>query len=78
MPRYFLNLRYRDRVFVDDEGEDLPDDAAATVAARKAARDLLAFGRMAAIRNWFDCSLEVVDGAGRLVLRLPFGEALGG
>ena len=27
MPRYYMNLRYRDRLFRDEEGDDLPEHA---------------------------------------------------
>ena len=31
---------------------------------------------MDSIRNWFDCSFEVTNEAGQVVLVMPFGETL--
>ena len=69
-----MNVRYRGRVFADEEGDALPDEAAARAYALETARDLISNGRMDAIRNWFDCTFEITDEAGRLVLTVPFGE----
>ena len=32
---------------------------------------------MDSIRSWFECSFEVTDEEGRLVLTMPFAEAVG-
>ena len=77
VPRYYMNLRYRDRLFQDEEGDELPDDAAAREHARETARDLIGNGRMDSIRNWFDCTFEVTNEAGQDVLTMPFGESIG-
>ena len=76
MPRFFLRLRYRDRLFVDQEGDDLAGADAVRGHALETARDLIAHARMASIRSWFDCSFEVTDEAGRVVLVLPFGDTI--
>jgi hypothetical protein len=31
---------------------------------------------MDSIRSWFDCSFEVTDEAGRVVLTMPFSETI--
>jgi hypothetical protein len=54
VPRFFMNLRYRDRLFTDDEGDELPDEAAARAYAVQTARDLISNGRLDLIRNWFE------------------------
>ena len=76
VPCFFLNLRYRDRLFVDEEGDDLADEQAVQGHALEAARDLIARTRMDSIRNWFDCSFEVTNEAGRIVLVMPFAETV--
>jgi hypothetical protein len=74
VPRYYMNLRYRDRLFRDEEGDDLPEHALRQHAL-STARDLLQ-ARMDSIRSWFECSFEVTDEEGRLVLTVPFTEAV--
>lgn len=74
--RYFLNLRCRQRVFTDDEGDELPDAAAARAHALQTARDLMAQGRMDSIRNWLDCAFEITDETGLLVVTVPFAETV--
>ena len=73
VPRYYMNMRYRGRLFMDDEGDDLTEDCVRDYALQTA-RDLIANGRMDTIRCWFDCSFEVTDEAGKLVVQLPFSE----
>ena len=74
MPRFFMNLRHRGRLFADEEGDKLPDGAAARAYALDTARDLISNAHMDSIRNWYDCTFEITDEAGRLVLTVPFGE----
>jgi hypothetical protein len=76
VPRFFMNLRYRGRVFADDEGDQLQDAAAARAYALETARDLIANGRMDSIRNWYDCTFEIADESGRVVETVPFGETV--
>ena len=76
VPCFFLNLRYRDRLFVDAGGDELAHEQAVQGHALEAARDLIARTRMDSIRNWFDCSFEVTNEAGQVVLVMPFGETL--
>ena len=70
--RYYMNVRYRDRLFVDEEGDELANEPAVHGHARDTARDLIANGRMNSIRNWFDCSFKITNEAGRVVLVMPF------
>lgn len=76
MPRFFLNLRHRGRLFPDNEGDLLPDAAAARAHALETARDLIANGRMDSIRNWYDCAFEIADESGKVVETVPFGDAV--
>ena len=61
VPRFYMNLRYRDRLFVDEEGDELGDEEegdeladehAVREHALDTARDLIAYARMNTIRNW--------------------------
>jgi hypothetical protein len=74
VPRYYMNLRYRDHLFRDEEGDELPEQTLRAHIATTA-RDLM-HARSHVIRSWFDCSFEVTDEKGRLVLTMPFGEAV--
>jgi hypothetical protein len=40
------------------------------------ARDLISNGRLDSIRNWYDCTFEIMDETGRLVLAVPFAETV--
>src|SRR3954469_20649613 len=61
MARFYMNLRYRDRLFVDEEGDELADEHAVLGHALDTARDLIAYARTNTIRNWGGCS----EGASR-------------
>ena len=77
MPRYYLNLRYGqalDKLAIDPEGDELPDDEAARQHALQAARDLVAGSRSFAVRDWFVCSFEVEDEDARHVMTVPFSD----
>ena len=76
VPRYFMNLRCRGRLFAGEEGNALPDAAAARAYALETARDLISNGRLDSIRNWYDCTFEIMDETGRLVLAVPFAETV--
>jgi hypothetical protein len=56
MARFYMNLRYRDRLFVDECGDELADEHAVLGHALDTARDLIAYARMNTIRNWGGCS----------------------
>ena len=75
MPRFYMNLRYRDRLFVDDEGDEVAADRVQEHTF-DTARDLIAHARLGSIRDWFECSFEVMDEAGRVVLDFPFSETV--
>jgi hypothetical protein len=77
MPRYYLNLRYGqalDKLAIDPEGDELPDDEAARQLALQAARDLVAGSRSFAVRDWFVCSFEIEDENARRVMTVPFSD----
>jgi hypothetical protein len=71
-----MTLRSRDRLIVDPEGDDLASADAVQGHALETARDLIARARMDSIRNWFECSFEVTNEAGQVVLVLPCSATL--
>ena len=75
MARYHLSVSYRDRLFRDAEGEDIPSGIEMKVRALETARDLIRTPFLA-IPDWLDCTLEVTDESGTVVLSLPFPEAV--
>jgi len=60
---------------VGHEGDELPNDAALREDVVENARALMQT-RIGAVHNWFDCTFQVTDEAGHLVLTMPFSEAL--
>jgi len=75
MPRYHLSVRHNGRLYRDEEGEEAPTDLEIAIRARETARDLIRTPSYA-IPDWLDCTLEVTDESGTMVLSLPFPEAL--
>jgi hypothetical protein len=75
MGRYYFHVSNRLERVEDGEGLELEDDEEARVEARRAIRELR---EEEPDRDWASHILEVVDGAGRLVLRMPFAPPPGG
>ena len=71
-----MNLRYRERLYRDEEGDEIESLAALRVHAIAKANDLIRLSRSLVIRNWFDCSFEITNDNGQVVLILPFGETV--
>jgi hypothetical protein len=74
VPRYFFNV-YDDVVAHDDEGQELPNEAAARLQALMGARELIAeqVKRGYLVRaHWID----VVDEQGTLIFSQTFGDAV--
>jgi hypothetical protein len=75
MPLYFLHVFNRTGCSRDDEGLELPDVAAARVAAvegiRSILRDEVAHGMID-----FEGRVEIVDDAGTLVATVSYAEAV--
>jgi hypothetical protein len=74
MARYHLNIRHRNRFYVDEEGKDIPSEIEMKVRALETAHDLIGTPSFT-IPDWLDCTLEVTNEAGETVLILPFTEA---
>ena len=75
MAHYYLSVRHRDRLFRDDEGEEIPSAIEVKVRALETARDLMRTPFLA-IPDWLDCTLEIMDETGTTVLSVPFSDAL--
>lgn len=78
MARYYLSVRYKDGpegLAVDEEGDEIIDEAAMRVHVAETARDLMWRTRITGI-NWLTCRFEVTDETGQTVLSLPFAEAV--
>jgi hypothetical protein len=76
MPRYFLHLRFRDGpdgLAVDEEGDEVREPRL-RAHVEATARDLMRRTRLGAVRNWRNCTFEVKDEGGQLVLIMPFSE----
>ena len=79
MPRFFFNVRYRPGpagLAVDPEGEEFADLNAARENALFQAREMIARDRHTFIRDWMDCSFEIMDEAGQPVLTIPFSDTV--
>ena len=73
--RFYFNLREGSDYISDEEGLDLPDLDAATDAALRGARDVLA-GEVLKGRLPLSTVMEVSDEQGSRVLELPFGQVV--
>src|SRR4051812_13943392 len=72
MARYFFNLRYgSDKLAVDPEGDEIPNDALVREHALGIARKMLKTP-LYAIRDWMTCTFEVMDQDQQLVCIVPF------
>ena len=58
------------------EGDELEDANALRQHVVDTARDLMKGARLKAIPDWLQCSFEVTDESGTVVLTLPFLEAV--
>jgi len=76
MSRYYFNVRSRDEFLEDEEGESFPSLDEARAHAIRAAREIMS-ARVATGRQPNHRTFEITDEQGRLVLMLPFLDALG-
>ena len=59
----------------EEEGEEIPSRIEMKVRALETARDLIRTPPLT-IPDWLDCTLEVTDETGTVVLSVPFPEAV--
>lgn len=79
MPRFFFNVRHRpgpSGLAQDHEGDELEDVTAAREYALTEARAMIARDQLDMVRDWMDCSFEITDEAGQLVLTVPFSDTV--
>jgi uncharacterized protein DUF6894 len=76
--RFYLNLRYRNRYFCDHEGDEFASVDEARRHALHTARDMIRRTRTQIIRDWFDCTFEITEAQGKIVLIVPFGDTVEG
>jgi hypothetical protein len=77
MPTFNFNIRFRDRLFPDAEGEEAANEEEARQRALETAHDLMKTSS-SVILDWLACTVEVTDESGQTVLTVPFEEALDG
>lgn len=73
MQRYFINI-YNDADVMDEEGGDYADIGAARDVAIRGARAMMAEHVIAGRPINREHRVEIVDGSGRIVTVIPFGE----
>lgn len=79
MTRYFFNLRYgseAERMAVDPEGEELVNGQTVRKYTLQIIRDLIARPSSFAVRDWLNCSFEIENEKGELILTVPFRDIL--
>jgi hypothetical protein len=75
MGRFYIHIKERDQLILDEEGTELPGVAAATHEALLAARGLLADAIRAGDSTVPDC-IVIADEAGRTVEEFPLAVVL--
>ncbi|MBV8745225.1 MAG: hypothetical protein JO134_09310 [Xanthobacteraceae bacterium] len=75
MPRFFFDLRHEGGLEPDEVGVDLPDVEAAYLEGYRAAIELWTESRREGYRATYR-GFEIRDAHDRMVLELPFAEAL--
>ena len=79
MARYFLHLRYsalEDGFAREEEGDELEDASALGQHVVDTARDLMRGARLHSIPDWRQCTFEVTDESGTVVLTLLFADVV--
>jgi hypothetical protein len=78
MPRYWFNVRDGNDLLRDDEeGCELPNLDAVKKDAILAARQILCAAALSGVAASLRVQIEVVDEAGKIVLIMPVGHAIG-
>jgi hypothetical protein len=77
MPRFHMHIRHADKLLEDGEGEEFPSLAEARTEAVRSARELMAANVASGKKpNHNHSRFEVADESGRVVLVMPFEEAI--
>lgn len=73
LPRYFLNIRRNGVLIRDEEGDDLPDAAAARALALETLRDMLRLPHVyGPPRDWKRNVFVITDEAGTVLEEIPY------
>lgn len=73
MPRYFLNVRRRGTLIRDEEGDELPDRAAAETLVHAILRDMRRLPHVyGQPYRWQADTFVITDEAGALVAEVPY------
>ena len=75
MPRFYLHMSDVNGFIEDEEGVDLPDEAAARETALRCARDVM-IGEVRGGTLDLTCFIEVEDEQGKLLFTLTFADAV--
>ena len=75
MPRFYMNIRHGDELLADDEGQEFSSLDEARAEAVMSARELMA-EKVASGKKPANSRFEITDASGRLVLTMPFWEAI--
>ena len=76
MPRFHMNIRKGDELLEDWEGQVFPSLSEARTEAVRSARELMAARMAAGKMPDGHTKFEIVDESGKIVLVMPFEEAI--
>lgn len=77
LPRYFLNVRKSGTLIRDEEGDELPDRAAAQTLAHAILHDMRRLPHVyGPPRQWEGNTFVITDEAGALVAEVPYASVL--
>jgi len=71
VPHYFFHFKIEDRLYVDDDGAELPDLSHAHAFAQNFVRGIRERSNELGT-NWSRYAIEVADSTGRSILIVPF------
>ena len=76
MPRFHMNIRKGDELLEDWEGEEFPSLLEARIEAMQSARELMSARMAAGKMPDGHTRFEIADDCGKIVLVMPFEEAI--
>jgi hypothetical protein len=77
MPRFYFHLRDDGRLLEDSEGEELEHLGAVRLQAMESARQILSEAALSGKALNLNQQIEVMDDAGKTILTVPVGHAVG-
>ena len=76
MPLYYFHIQEPNGIVTDEEGQEFADIQAAALNALESVRDIVGESVRMGKGAKADHSLQVADGAGKVLLTLPFTKVL--